>query len=70
MLKVLEQILTNRYLESPEHVKYTEAVKEMQIETLHELQRLALKMPDQLLVVLTPNTNLAALIKNRKFMTN
>ncbi|KHJ32173.1 putative arm repeat-containing protein [Erysiphe necator] len=51
MLKVLEQILTNRVLESPEHLKYTEAVKEMQLDCLIELQRLALKMPDQLLDV-------------------
>ncbi|POS87754.1 hypothetical protein EPUL_000519 [Erysiphe pulchra] len=51
MLKVLEQILTNKWSESPEHLKYNEAVKEVQVECLIELQRLALKMPDQLLVV-------------------
>ncbi|RKF53840.1 Protein MSN5 [Erysiphe neolycopersici] len=51
MLKVLEQILTNKVSESPQHHKYTEAVMDMQQASLIELQRLALKMPDQLLVV-------------------
>ncbi|RKF77437.1 Protein MSN5 [Golovinomyces cichoracearum] len=51
MLKVLEHILTNKISEFPEHFKYTEAVKEMQMDSLHELQRLAIRMPDQLLCV-------------------
>lgn len=51
MLKVLEQILMTRPAERPEHPAYTEAVKELQSDCLHELQRLAMKVPDQLLDV-------------------
>ena len=50
MLKVLQHILMSRPAEHPEHADYTEAVKEFQTESMYELQRLASKMPDQLLV--------------------
>lgn len=36
--------------EHPEFSAYTDAVKELQADGTHELQRLASKMPDQLLV--------------------
>jgi exportin-5 len=50
MLKVLEHILMSQPVEKPEHAAYTEAVKELQADGMYELQRLASKMPDQLLV--------------------
>lgn len=50
MLKVLEHILMSRPVEQPECAAYTEAVKELQADSMYELQRLAGKMPDQLLV--------------------
>jgi exportin-5 len=50
MLKVLQNILMSQPVEHPEHSAYSEAVKELQAESMHELQRLAAKMPDQLLV--------------------
>lgn len=51
MLKVLEQILMNKAVEHQGNAKYTEAVKEMQTDSLYELQRLAINMPDYLLDV-------------------
>jgi exportin-5 len=50
MLKVLEHILMSRPTEQPEHAAYNEAVKELVTDGTYELQRLASKMPDQLLV--------------------
>ena len=50
MLKVLEHILMSQPIEKPEHVSYTEAVKELQVDCMSELQRLASKMPNHLLV--------------------
>lgn len=52
MLKVLEHILMSRPAEHPEYSAYSDAVKELQADGTHELQRLAVKMPDQLLVCL------------------
>jgi exportin-5 len=51
MLKVLEHILMSRPAEHPEHSAYSDAVKELQADGVYELQRLATKMPDQLLDV-------------------
>ncbi|KAF7929900.1 uncharacterized protein EAE97_009497 [Botrytis byssoidea] len=51
MLKVLEHILMAQPMEYPNASAYTEAVKELQAESAYELQRLAGKMPDQLLDV-------------------
>ncbi|QSZ31435.1 hypothetical protein DSL72_001000 [Monilinia vaccinii-corymbosi] len=51
MLKVLEHILMTQPMEYPNAAAYTEAVKELQAESAYELQRLAGKMPDQLLDV-------------------
>ncbi|PMD42621.1 ARM repeat-containing protein [Hyaloscypha variabilis F] len=51
MLKVLEHILMSRPVEQPEFSAYNEAVKELQTDGMYELQRLASKMPDQLLDV-------------------
>lgn len=53
MLKVLEHILMSRPTEHLEHGAYSDAVKELQADGAHELQRLASKMPDQLLVIIT-----------------
>lgn len=50
MLKVLQHILMIQPLEQPDNTAYTEAVKELQVESMYELQRLASKMPNQLLV--------------------
>jgi exportin-5 len=52
MLKVLEHILMSRPVEQPEFNAYNDAVKELQTDGMYELQRLASKMPDQLLVSL------------------
>jgi exportin-5 len=51
MLKVLEHILMSRPIEQPQYSAYNDAVKELQTDGMYELQRLAGKMPDQLLVV-------------------
>jgi hypothetical protein len=40
----------SRPAEHPEHGPYSDAVKELQADSTYELQRLASKMPDQLLV--------------------
>ena len=50
MLKVLQHILMSRPAEQPEYIAYSDAVKELQADSMYELQRLATKMPDQLLV--------------------
>ncbi|KAL3426143.1 nuclear import and export protein [Phlyctema vagabunda] len=51
MLKVLEHILMISPVEHLDQPAYTDAVKELQTDTMYELQRLATKMPDQLLDV-------------------
>lgn len=53
MLKALEHILMSRPVERPEYPQYNDAVKELLTDGAHELQRLASKMPDQLLVRLS-----------------
>lgn len=63
MLKVLEHILMSQPVEKPEHAAYTEAVKELQADGMYELQRLASKMPDQLLV------NYPGMLKRATFLT-
>jgi len=50
MLKVLEHILMSRPVEQLQCNAYNDAVKELQTDGMYELQRLASKMPDQLLV--------------------
>lgn len=50
MLKVLEHILMTWPSAQPNYKAYNEAIKELQSESLVELQRLASKMPDHLLV--------------------
>jgi exportin-5 len=54
MLKVLQHILMSQPVEQPEHVTYSDAVKELQADSMHELHRLATKMPDHLLVSSLP----------------
>ncbi|KAI2622669.1 ARM repeat-containing protein [Hypomontagnella submonticulosa] len=51
MLKVLEHILVTWPATHPDHRVYTDAIKELQAESMVELQRLAAKMPDHLLAV-------------------
>lgn len=51
MLKVLEHILMTRPVDHPEHRAYSDAVKELTSDTMYELTRLAMKMPDHLLEV-------------------
>lgn len=50
MLKVLEHILMTWPALDPEYRAYNDAVKELQSESMAELQRLAAEMPDDLLV--------------------
>ena len=50
MLKVLEHILMTHPAEKPEYQAYTDAIKELQTDSMHELRRLATKMPNQLFV--------------------
>ena len=50
MFKVLEHILVTWPATHPDHRVYTDAIKELQAESMVELQRLAAKMPDHLLV--------------------
>lgn len=69
MLKVLEHILMSRPVEQPEHGPYNEAVKDLQADSVYELQRLATKMPDQLLVRLKPTQSNHA-NEFRMFTTN
>ncbi|KAI0015849.1 armadillo-type protein [Xylariomycetidae sp. FL0641] len=51
MLRVLEHILVTWPAPHPEHRIYTDAIKELQSESMVELNRLATKMPDDLLGV-------------------
>lgn len=51
MLKVLEHILMTWPAAQPEHKLFNEAIKDLQAESVNELQRLAFKMPDNLLAV-------------------
>lgn len=51
MLVVLEHILVTWQAAQPEHRYFNEAIKELQGESVTELQRLAYKMPDNLLSV-------------------
>lgn len=51
MLKVLEHVLMTRPVDRPEHKAYSDAIKELIHDAMHELTRLAIKMPDQLLEV-------------------
>ncbi|KAH8645639.1 armadillo-type protein [Xylariales sp. PMI_506] len=51
MLKVLEHILLTWPAPKPEYKQYNDAIKDLQTESMLELQRLAVKMPDHLLDV-------------------
>ncbi|KFX88826.1 hypothetical protein O988_08891 [Pseudogymnoascus sp. VKM F-3808] len=51
MLQVLEHVLMTRPVDHPEHRAYSDAVKELTSDSMHELTRLATKMPDHLLEV-------------------
>ena len=51
MLKILEHILLTRPVEYPANHAYTDAVKELLNICTTEIQRLAMKMPDHLMVV-------------------
>jgi exportin-5 len=50
MLKVLEHLLMCHPAERPEYQAYTDAVKELQTDAMHELRRIAIKMPNQVFV--------------------
>lgn len=50
MLKVLEHILMTWPALQPEYRNYNDAIKDLQGESMIELQRLASEMPDHLLV--------------------
>jgi exportin-5 len=49
MLKVLEHLMCQP-AEKPEYQAYTDAVKELQTDAMHELRRIAIKMPNQVFV--------------------
>ena len=50
MLKVLEHILMTWPTPQGDHKLFNDAIKDLQSESMIELQRLASKMPDHLLV--------------------
>ena len=52
MLKVLEHILVTWPALEPEYRAFNDAIKDLQSESMNELQRLASEMPDHLLVSL------------------
>ena len=52
MLRVLEHILMTWPALQPEHKVFNDAIRDLQTESMVELQRLASKMPDHLLVSL------------------
>ena len=52
MLKVLEHIILTWPVLEAEYRAYNEAVKDFQVESMLELHRLAIGMPDHLLVCL------------------
>jgi exportin-5 len=54
MLKVLEHILMTWPTVEPEYRAYNDAIKDLQSESMVELQRLASEMPDHLLVRYLP----------------
>lgn len=62
MLRVLEHILMTWPALHPDHRLYNDAIRDLQTESMVELQRLASKMPDPLLVSYTavplPSTGL------------
>lgn len=63
MLKVLEHILVTWPAIHPDYKVYSDAIKDLQAESMVELQRLATRMPDHLLVSLeTPSLSSYLLI--------
>ncbi len=70
MLKVLEHLLVSRPIEQPEYPAYNEAVKELLTDTMYEIQRLATKMPDQLLVRTFLLNDMTVLTFFRRFTIN
>jgi hypothetical protein len=50
MLKVLEHIILTWPVLEPEYRAYNDAIKDFQVESMLELHRLAIGMPDHLLV--------------------
>lgn len=63
MLKVLEHILVTWPALEPEYRAYNDAIKDLQSESMVELQRLASEMPDHLLVSSTNFANNLLLIR-------
>lgn len=70
MLKVLQHILMSQPVEHPEYSAYSDAVKELQSDGIHELQRLASRMPDQLLVSHLNRRKRTALMCTRTSINN
>ncbi|KAI1751102.1 armadillo-type protein [Xylaria castorea] len=65
MLKVLEHILVTWPVTYPEYRVYSDAIKDLQGESMVELQRLAAKMPDHLLASLkTPKTKVNEMVSS------
>ena len=60
MLKVLEHIIVTWPASQPDHRNFNEAIKDLQGESMLELQRLASKMPDHLLVSALPPSPMSA----------
>jgi len=60
MLKVLEHILMTWPAPQAEHRLFNDAIKDLQSESIAELQRLASKMPDHLLVCHHTHTSCGA----------
>lgn len=70
MLKVLEHILMTWPTVEPEYRAYNDAIKDLQSESMVELQRLASEVPDHLLVSFTFAIAAHDLIQSERVRTN
>lgn len=69
MLKVLEHILMTWPALEPDHRAFNEATKDLQGESMVELQRLASEMPDHLLVTVLCSCSQGLTDSSRMFTT-
>lgn len=69
MLRVLEHILMTWPALQPENRAYNDSIKDLQAESMVELQRLAAKMPDHLLVSRGPSRRVRYLANEPRMST-
>ena len=67
--KVFDFILDTRCPAYPAHMAYSDAVKDLQAFSLHQLQRLAMRFPDYLVVRKAPNLQATHAECHRPFST-